>query len=65
MFGSVGATEIIIILFVLVLLFGAKKLPELAKGIGQGVKELKNSMKDDDNDDNKENEKINEKKNTD
>lgn len=60
MFGSVGATEIIIILFVLVLLFGAKKLPELAKGIGQGVKELKNSMKDDDEKDKKDKEKINE-----
>lgn len=63
MFGSVGATEIIIILFVLVLLFGAKKLPELAKGIGQGVKELKNSMKDEDENDKKDNEKIEDKNN--
>ena len=62
MFGSVGATEIIIIVFVLVLLFGAKKLPELAKGIGQGVKELKNSMKDEDNEEQNEKEKLDEKK---
>jgi len=62
MFGSVGATEIIIIVFVLVLLFGAKKLPELAKGIGQGVKELKNSMKDEDNEEQTEKEKLDEKK---
>lgn len=46
MFGSLGATEILIIVFALLLLFGGKKLPELAKGIGKGIKELKSSMKD-------------------
>ncbi|MBL1211822.1 MAG: twin-arginine translocase TatA/TatE family subunit [Ignavibacteriae bacterium] len=46
MFGSIGMTEILVIMFVLVLLFGGKKLPELAKGIGNGIKELKNSMKE-------------------
>ena len=38
---SLGAPEIIIILFVVLLLFGAKKLPELAKGLGKGIKEFK------------------------
>ena len=38
---SFGATEIIIIFFVILLLFGAKKLPELAKGLGKGIKEFK------------------------
>ena len=38
---SFGATEIIIIFFVILLLFGAKRLPELAKGLGQGIKEFK------------------------
>ena len=36
-----GTTEILIILFIILLLFGAKKLPELAKGLGQGFKEFK------------------------
>ena len=40
MFG-LGTGEILIILFVILLLFGAKKLPELAKGLGKGVKEFK------------------------
>lgn len=36
-----GATEILIIVGVLILFFGAKKIPELARGIGQGIKEFK------------------------
>ena len=42
MFG-LGTWEILIILFVILLLFGAKKLPELAKGLGKGIKEFKNA----------------------
>ena len=41
--GVLGGYEIILILAVIVLLFGAKKLPELAKGLGQGIKEFKKS----------------------
>ena len=40
MFG-LGGGEIILILFVILLLFGAKKLPELAKGLGKGINEFK------------------------
>ena len=40
MFG-LGAGEILIILFIVLLLFGAKKLPELAKGLGKGIREFK------------------------
>ncbi len=36
-----GATELLIIFFIIILLFGAKKLPELAKGLGKGIKEFK------------------------
>jgi TatA/E family protein of Tat protein translocase len=36
--GNFGATEIILILLVVVLLFGGRKIPELMKGIGQGMK---------------------------
>ena len=39
--GNLGATEILLILVVVVLLFGGSKIPELMKGIGQGMKEFK------------------------
>ena len=39
--GTVGPTELIIILAIVLLLFGAKKIPELAKGLGTGVREFK------------------------
>jgi sec-independent protein translocase protein TatA len=49
--GNLGATEIILILLVVVLLFGGRKIPELMKGIGQGMKEFKKaSHVEDDND---------------
>lgn len=46
--GNFGATEIILILLVVVLLFGGKKIPELFKGIGQGMKEFKKASRLDD-----------------
>ena len=45
--GSLGVTEILIILAIVLLLFGGKKIPELMKGLGSGVKEFKNAAKDD------------------
>lgn len=39
--GFFGGWEIVLILAVVLILFGAKKLPELAKGLGQGIKEFK------------------------
>ncbi len=39
--GTVGPTELIIVLSIVLLLFGAKKIPELAKGLGTGVREFK------------------------
>ena len=41
-----GGWEIILILAVVLILFGAKKLPELAKGLGQGIKEFKKASSD-------------------
>ena len=41
MFGTFGPTELIIILVIVLLLFGAKRIPELAKGLGTGMKEFK------------------------
>ena len=42
---SLGGTEIVLILGITLLLFGGKKLPELAKGLGQGIREFKKATK--------------------
>jgi len=44
---NLGPVEIIIILLIIVLLFGAKKLPELARGLGRSASEFKKGMKED------------------
>ena len=44
--GGLGATEIILIIAVVLLMFGGKKIPELMKGLGSGIKEFKNAAKD-------------------
>ena len=44
--GIIGGWELVLILAVVLLLFGAKKLPDLARGLGQGIKEFKNASKD-------------------
>jgi sec-independent protein translocase protein TatA len=46
MFNNLGMPELLIIVFVVLLLFGAKKLPELAQGLGKGIREFKKAMKD-------------------
>ena len=43
---AVGGWEVVIIVFAIVLLFGGKKIPELMKGIGKGVKSFKQGMKE-------------------
>ena len=45
-----GGTEIIVILIIVLLLFGGTKIPQLMKGLGQGMKEFKNASKDQDED---------------
>ena len=45
----IGSQEIIIISIVILLLFGGRKIPELMKGLGSGIKEFKNASKDDSN----------------
>ena len=45
--GRFGVTEILVIVGVVLLLFGGKKIPELMKGLGSGLKEFKNAAKED------------------
>jgi len=44
---TLGAPEIIVILVILLLLFGGRKIPELMKGLGKGIKEFKDASKED------------------
>ena len=45
--GITGPWQIVLVIVVVILLFGGKKIPELMKGIGTGIKEFKNAAKDD------------------
>lgn len=47
--GRLGTTEIILIVVVVLLMFGGKKIPELMKGLGNGIKEFKNASKGEEN----------------
>ena len=42
--GRLGPTELLIMIGILVFIFGAKKIPELARGMGQGIKEFKKGL---------------------
>ena len=46
MFGDLSFSHILILLLVLVLVFGAKRIPEIGSSIGQGIKEFKRSLRD-------------------
>ena len=51
--GAIGPGSWVVIGIAILLLFGGKKIPELMKGLGGGVKEFKNAMKDEENKDSK------------
>lgn len=51
----IGFTEIIVIALIILLLFGGKKIPELMRGLGKGVKSFKDGMKENEEDDKPEN----------
>ncbi len=46
MFGNLGMTEILVILLIVLLLFGAKRIPEVAGSLGKGINEFKRNMSD-------------------
>ena len=46
MFGNVGTGEILIILLIVLIFFGAKKIPDLASGLGKGIREFRKAAKD-------------------
>ena len=44
--GNIGGPELILILLVIFVLFGAKKIPEIAKGLGEGIREFRKAARD-------------------
>lgn len=44
MLGGIGPMELIIIFLIVILLFGGRKIPEIAKGLGKGIRDFKSSM---------------------
>jgi sec-independent protein translocase protein TatA len=59
--GNIGGPEIILILLVILLFFGAKKIPEIAKGFGEGMREFRKAARDVQGVGEKEAKKLNEK----
>lgn len=49
--GSLGPTELLLILLIVIIIFGARKLPDLGKSLGDGIKNFKKSMNTKDDDD--------------
>lgn len=47
MFGSLGLPELLILLAIVILIFGVNKLPRLGKGLGEGIRNFKDSLKSD------------------
>ena len=51
--GNFGILEILLILFIIILLFGGKKIPDLARGLGQGIRSFKKALHGDESEDQK------------
>jgi sec-independent protein translocase protein TatA len=62
MFGNLGTGEIILILVIILVFFGAKKIPDLASGLGKGLREFRKAAKDIQEDINLDDKKIVDKK---
>ena len=50
MFGKLGIPELLIILVIVILIFGANRLPEIGRGIGRGIRNFKDATKNDKDD---------------
>jgi sec-independent protein translocase protein TatA len=50
MLGGLGPTELIIILLIVLVLFGARRIPDIAKGLGRGIKDFKSAIREEDDD---------------
>jgi sec-independent protein translocase protein TatA len=50
MIGRVGIPELVIILFIIILIFGANRLPDIGRGIGKGIRNFKEATRDGQND---------------
>jgi sec-independent protein translocase protein TatA len=59
--GSIGGPELFLILLIVLIFFGAKRLPDLARGLGQGIREFRKAAKDVQDDVEKETKKTDEK----
>lgn len=46
MFGGLGVQELLVIFLIVLLLFGARRIPEIAQGLGRGIRDFKRAMKD-------------------
>jgi sec-independent protein translocase protein TatA len=62
--GSIGGQELFLILLIVLVFFGAKKLPELARGLGQGIREFRKASRDVQEEVEKEVKKLDEKNDT-
>jgi sec-independent protein translocase protein TatA len=51
MLGGLGPTELIIIFLIVLVLFGARRIPDIAKGLGKGIKDFKSALQEDSDDD--------------
>ena len=50
MFGSIGVPELLLILLIVLIIFGAGKLPQLGRGLGEGIRNFKKGLKGDEED---------------
>lgn len=55
MFGSLGLPEMLVILLIVILLFGASRLPEIGRGLGKGIRNFKESVREATNEEKKDN----------
>ena len=55
MFGSLGLPEMLVILLIVILLFGASRLPDIGRGLGKGIRNFKESVREGTNEEKKDN----------